>query len=126
MAELENLNRVTGGLLFEYAREIVRTLIEHHQAELLLLAGKSALRLMASLRLLGGPVEQSAIQGPGGSYQWSKCRASIDGRRMTILQIPHFSRANSPSKMSPLIPWLRTELKPFGYESLILANDEQP
>ena len=67
MAELERLNRAAKGRVFEHARELARTLVEDHRAELLLVAGKAALQLMKSMRLLDSPVEQSAVQGPGGS-----------------------------------------------------------
>ncbi len=124
MAELNKLNRMTNGRVFEYARTIARIIIDHHRAELVIAAGKAALQLIKALQLTDNSIERGEVQGAGGSYQWSKCRAFIGGRPLTILQIPHFSRAKSSIKLSALVPWLRTELEPFGCRSFILANDE--
>ena len=115
VGELLKLNQATQGRVFEFSRKLSRCIIQHHRAEVILAAGKAALQLMTSMRLLDGPLEQDEICGPGGIYQWSRCCALVDGRKVTILQIPHFSRANSPAMLRALVPWLRQELGPFGW-----------
>ncbi len=115
-SELYLLNRKTEGRLFGYARALVREIIEHHQARLLIAAGKSSLALLNDLGVPERPVWVDRYLGPGGSYQWSRCEAEVNGSRLTILQIPHFSRANSPAKLRELGVWLTDELERFGDE----------
>ena len=115
-SELYLLNRQTEGLLFGYARALVRQIIGHHRARLLIAAGKSSLALLNDLGVPERPVRVDRYFGPGGSYQWSRCEAEVNGSRLTILQIPHFSRANSPSKLRELGVWLTDELARFGEE----------
>ncbi len=128
LSNLVKLNAITGGKLWMYAGEIARTVIQDHQARLLLLVGKASLRLLVDLKIVGALVQETAMLGPGGTYQWSRWRAEIDGRTIVILQIPHFSRANSPLKMKGLAQWLReqvaeSEVNFLQREGPILAVD---
>ena len=134
ISELRRLNLLTRGQLFFYAGQVVKQIIHDHKARLLITAGKSALELLGNLGVIERKVEESAPLGPGKSYQWSKCKIIIEGGEVSVLQIPHFSRANSPVKMRDLGSWLMEELKPFGYgkpemksaqeqKSRILANN---
>lgn len=114
MSELRRLNQVTGGQLFSCAGRLVKQIIRDHEAKLLITAGKSALDLLGSLGVMEEKLEESAALGPGKSYQWSKCKLAIGGSEVTVLRIPHFSRANSPTRMGGLGAWLMEELAPFG------------
>ena len=114
MSELRRLNRLTNGQLFLYSGELVKQIIRDHQARLLITAGKSALDLLEDLNIVEKKFGESTPLGPGKSYQWSKCKLIIEGAEISVLQIPHFSRANSPVKMRSLGPWLMEELRPFG------------
>jgi hypothetical protein len=44
--------------------------------------------------------------GSGGTYQWSANRGSLNDREIVIVQLPHFSRANSPSQLAECATWL--------------------
>ena len=112
--ELRRLNQLTHGRIFFYAGQLVKQIIRDHRAKLLITAGKSALYLLKELGVVEKTLEQSAVWGPGKSYQWSKGKLLIEGRKISFLQIPHFSRANSPVKMRALASWLIEELKLFG------------
>ena len=112
-SELRRLNQLTQGRLFFYAGQLVKQIIRDHEATLLITAGKSALDLLESLGVVEKILEQAGPWGPGKSYQWSKGKLLIEGREISVLQIPHFSRANSPAKMSDLAQWLVEELKPY-------------
>jgi hypothetical protein len=87
--------------------------IRDHGAKLLITAGKSAIGLMSDLGLKEEKFEKFSSFGPGKSYQWSKHKFVMDGREIDVLQIPHFSRANSPVKMRELGSWLMEELRPY-------------
>jgi len=93
-------------------------MIEHHQAELLIVAGKAALPSLKEIvhafsheNRLGDPC---CCGGPGGTYQWSKVQLTIADRNVTVLHIPHFSRANSQPIMDECAEWLRNHLITFG------------
>lgn len=112
-SELYALNRQSRGQLFDSARELVRLIIRHHEARLLIAAGKSSITLLNDLGVPDQAIRVEQFYGPGGSYQWSRSEALVNGGRLTILQIPHFSRANSPAKLVALGQWLRNELRSF-------------
>lgn len=114
MADLYHLNQITRGQLFYCAGQLTRQIIRDHEAKLLITAGKSALDLLNALGVVERVFDMSDPAGPGGSYQWSKGKFVIDRTEMTVLQIPHFSRANSPAKMRELGMWLIDQLEPFG------------
>jgi hypothetical protein len=124
-SELRRLNQLTHGRLFFHAGQLVKQIIRDHQAKLLVTAGKSALGLLEDLGVVEKTWEQSVSWGSGKSYQWSRCKLLIEGREISVLQIPHFSRANSPAKMRDLAGWLMEELKSFG-SGRILASDGEP
>jgi hypothetical protein len=96
--------------MFAAARDLVRLIIRHHHASLLFLAGKSAIQLLNDLDVPDRSIQIERFLGPGGSYQWSRCEMTIDGDCLTVLQVPHFSRANSPAKMLAFGAWLREQL----------------
>ena len=128
--ELRRLNRLTHGRLFFYAGQLVKQIIRDHRAKLLITAGKSALDLLEELHVIEKNLEDFVSGGPGKSYQWSKGKLLIEGEEVNVLQIPHFSRANSTIKMRDFAEWLTKELEPFGCgegagasRSRILAND---
>lgn len=124
MSDLHRLNQMTEGRVFSYAGRLVTQIIRDHKAKLLITAGRSALDLLKDLGVMEEALKQSGPLGPGKSYQWSSYKVSIGGVVVDLLQIPHFSRANSPAKMHDLALWLTEQLKPFGCEegkSRILA-----
>jgi hypothetical protein len=43
-------------------------------------------------------------------YRYSGWDLTLDGRRLDVLQIPHFSRAVSPSRLQPCADWLSRKL----------------
>ncbi|MBV8709607.1 MAG: hypothetical protein JO028_20650 [Acidobacteriaceae bacterium] len=125
MSDLRRLNQMTEEQMFSYAGRLVKQIIRDHKAKLLITAGRSALNLLQDLGIIVEILQQSGPLGPGKSYQWSSYKLSIGGGAVDLLQIPHFSRANSPAKMRDLALWLTEQLKPFGCEegkSRILAD----
>jgi len=131
MSDLRRLNQMTEGQVFSCAGRLVKQMIRDHEAKLLITAGRSALDLLGDLHVTEKVLERSEPLGPGKSYQWSKWRLSVEGAEMDLLQIPHFSRANSPVKMRGLALWLTEQLKPFGcgegkvVYSRVMDNTEQ-
>lgn len=113
-AELASLNRATSGKLLDYSGELVRKMIEHHRARLLVVAGRVSLSLLNELLdKPWRPEELERHEGPGGIYQWRKLSVKA-GENVTVLQVPHFSRANSPVRLRTLAHWLRQQLGGFG------------
>lgn len=110
LAELEVLNRMSSGRVYAYAGALVRQIVRDHQAKRLIVVGKAALGLLASLKVVRQMERLTGDLGPGGSYQWSKWQAVFAGGTVTILQIPHFSRANSREKMRAFADWLAGEV----------------
>lgn len=111
LSELYALNRRSRGELFVAARELSRLMIRHHQARLLFVAGKSSIALLNDLGVPDRRIEVERFLGPGGSYQWSRSVMAVEGIPMTVLQIPHFSRANSRAKLHELGRWLTDEIE---------------
>ena len=119
---LYTLNRLTDGRVFHFARRLVELILLHHEARLLITAGKSSLTLLTDLGVFAAPPQIDRFLGPGGSYQWSRSTVVWRGSNLTILQIPHFSRANSPDKMKTLAEWLTAELDPFGLTPITISR----
>ncbi len=113
VSELYALNRRSRGEMFNAARDLTRLILHHHRANLLFAAGKSAIQLLNDLSVPDHPIHIDQFLGPGGSYQWSRSRMTVNGNELTVLQIPHFSRANSPAKLRDLGHWLNQQLEPF-------------
>jgi hypothetical protein len=44
--------------------------------------------------------------GSGGTYQWSANKGSFNDQDIVIVQLPHFSRANSSTQLSECARWL--------------------
>ncbi len=111
---LDKLAKSTEGRVYEYSKQLVMKMLDHHQARLVLVAGKVTLERLNEF--LGTPWDAShmskARQGPGRTYQWR--RTAFE--RVTVLQVPHFSRAVSLDRLGEFAEWLRQELRPFGLE----------
>ncbi len=112
-SELYRLNQQSKGLVFAYARVLVSQILNDHHAQLLITAGKSSLTLLNDLAVFETPLCPGQYFGPGGSYQWSQTEALWRGSKITILQIPHFSRANSPDVLRQFGVWLAGALERF-------------
>jgi hypothetical protein len=114
--ELAKLNKTTKGKIYEYSGKLVLRMIDHHEATLLIVAGKRGLHLLNEV-LPGGPWVPKELErlffGPGGFYQWRKRFLTLNNR-ITVLQILHFARASNLEKLKELAQRLRDELKPFG------------
>ncbi len=105
--------------LERYSAELLQKMIEHHHAKLLIVTGVCAiplLRKLAQKMQPAGEVDSPQLrEGPGRIYQWSRSSLTFPDRSITVLQIPHFSRANSLNRMADLAPWLRKNLSPFDF-----------
>lgn len=119
--ELRRLNHRTGQELFRYSGQLLTKMIEHHDADLLIISGKESAHLLNELVAAAEDREKgpwtpsdinSAREGPGGTYQWRRLTLPNVG---TVLQIPHFSRAKRRGlDEKGFADWLRVQLRPFG------------
>lgn len=112
---LDDLNKSTEGKIYEYSKQLVMKILEHHQARLVMVAGKVTLERLNGF--LGMPWDVTQLsnsrQGPGGTYQWRR----MVSEGVTVIQLPHFSRAVSLDRLKELAKWLRQQLQPFGLQS---------
>ncbi len=111
---LWSLNEQTNGLLFKSSGEILSKMIEHHEAKLLVVAGKVSIRCLRSIMSAFEPPSEvpdpCCFKGPGGTYQWSRTHLQTQGRKICVLQVPHFSRANSQERLDECANWLRHQI----------------
>lgn len=120
--EAEKLNPRLGFELFKTSGALVQKLLEHHDPELLLVGGKKGLDWLSGPNFLGiGRWKAYVVDEHkmGIHHQWRKVMWSgaVNDRsyKFTIIQVPHFSYANSHERLLPrLAAWLRVHLSPFG------------
>ncbi|MEW6046606.1 MAG: hypothetical protein AB1609_09005 [Bacillota bacterium] len=72
-----------------------------------MVAGKHTLALLASPHFLDFDWQANCTYSQGrGIYQWRK----VLYNGLAIYQLPHFSRANSESRLAPCRTWFLTEV----------------
>jgi hypothetical protein len=87
-AELWALNKATDGRLFLYSGEILSKMLDHHDTELLIIAGKSSINVLNCILSAFDPATKlgsSEFFGAGGTYTWSTSSliaysADVNGR----------------------------------------------
>lgn len=107
-------NRKLAQRIYEYSGALVRKMIEHHQAEFLIVAGVITLRTLASHDFLNFPLNNQTVvfhfdgtgYQPARNYQWHK----VLYQQMVIYQVPHFSRANNRGALTNCALWLEEEI----------------
>lgn len=113
MPELRKLNRDTGGKVYEYSGQLVRKMLEHHKATILVVAGKDGAHLLNEhVRQWDYRDINKHCEGPGGIYQWRKLPFEFLGRKIVALQIPHFAYANDQRKLQQFAQWLLQQVGP--------------
>lgn len=107
---LNGLNPRSREVIHRSSAELAAKIIEDHKARIVIVAGKKTLYLLNEFLNLGLSYQDMArnTEGAGGVYQW---KSHMTGRGFTVLQIPHFSRANSRHRMEPLASWLNRKLE---------------
>ena len=55
--------------------------------------------------------------GSAGTYQWAAYHAQLQDRDVVIVQLPHFSRANSAARLNECSLWLSAVLRSAGVSS---------
>jgi len=100
--------------IYEYSGCIVRRMLEHHQAKILIVSGVSTLKCLASRQFLDFDLELSVQRTEslnlGTNYQCKKVKPNRNYESLTIFQVPHFSRSNSRSKLPQCSAWLWNEI----------------
>ena len=112
--ELRKLDQKTGGKLSEFSGNLFRQMITHHHegsdsgSVVLVVAGIEALGWISSKPFLNFDLAKHSVESPThkGTYQWQK----IELENITIYQVPHFSRANSRTRLSECANWLAADL----------------
>jgi hypothetical protein len=109
--ELYRLNSNTKGRVFEYSANLVKKMLEHHNAKVLIICGKAGLHLLNEFLKPGWDYRE--IEAAWKRQKWQK-RCIQTENSIVVLQIPHFSRGIRRVDRAPFSTWLRRELKPFG------------
>jgi hypothetical protein len=94
-------------VLADSSRAILTKIVEDCRARLIIVTGVDGFRLF--VEIMGRRLEiKSAISsgGDGRLHQWAAYAAEIDGHRVTIAQVPHFSRAGEMPKLRQCAEWL--------------------
>ncbi len=107
-------NRKLAQRIYEYSGNLVRKMIEHHQAKRLIVAGVMTLRTLASQDFLNFPLNNQTVifhfpgtnYQPMVNYQWQK----VLYQQLAIYQVPHFSRANNREALTTCAQWLKEEI----------------
>lgn len=94
--------------LLLHSTPILKRVIADCAPRLIVIAGVAG---EALFRTMLGPDtgERRAIAGSGdakGTYQWRAYSTTIHDNQVTIAQVPHFSRANSTSRLKECGAWL--------------------
>jgi hypothetical protein len=111
---LHGLNMGTDGRLFKYSGNLLQHMIKDHEAKIAVIAGACGVSLLKQVLNAPECVEFTCdlVEGYGRRiYQWSRWNMNLNGRKLMVLQIPHFSRANSPDILRPCANWL---MRQFG------------
>ena len=100
-----------------YSRELLRKMVEHHQAKILIVSGVATVKIVADF--LGFPLNSQTIEcrfdgagyRPYGIYQWMRVNPSKSGIKgligeTIIYQVPHFSRAVNKQALRQCASWL--------------------
>jgi hypothetical protein len=90
-------------------------MVEDHEARLLVVTGFCGPRMIEDVLHLPD-VRHSELRCTDGPYDMHPYRYSgwdltLNGRHLKVLQIPHFSRAVSPSRLQPCADWLSRKLR---------------
>lgn len=101
--------------LMALSRPVLRQIVEDCQPALIAVAGVAGRD--ALLRTLGADLSLgSGASGnqTSGTYQWTVHDGSCRGHALTMVQLPHFSRANSGPRLAECATWLREVLQQRG------------
>jgi hypothetical protein len=112
--ELRKVNAQTDGRLYEYCGELLGRLIKDHRETfpdskvVLVAAGRATLHLLSSQPFLDIRWREHLRfdNGTRGTYQWAK----VEWDEIVLYQVPHFSRANSPQRLTECAEWLARDL----------------
>lgn len=100
--------------IYEYSGQIVRKMIDHHDAKVIVVSGVATLKGLSSDQFLnfdlGKSVVQSMTFGNGSNYQCKKVNPNRNYNHLIIFQVPHFSRANSREFLQQCSEWLWSEV----------------
>jgi hypothetical protein len=93
--------------LIDASRPILARVVRDCQPALVVVAGVDGFALMTETLASELRVIRSVSRGGNpGTYQWCAYDAVLNSHPLVIAQVPHFSRANSMSKLEECTRWL--------------------
>jgi hypothetical protein len=102
-------------ILMAVSRPILRKMIADCHPTLIVAAGRSAYETICEmLRPEWHHKKTLSRGGSGGTYQWSATSGAFSDQEMLIVQLPHFSRANSKSQLTECANWLASVVASAG------------
>ncbi len=99
-------------VLVEVSRPVLQQMMADCRPRLIAVAGRTAFTLLQEILSPEFVVLASLGRGgPGGAYQWAAHRARWRNDDTLLVQVPHFSRANSGSRLQECALWLADGLR---------------
>lgn len=107
-ASWNGLPRAHRASLAEYSRPILLRIISDCSPRLVICAGLAGIRALAAIAApelrLGGVLARGGDDR--GAYRWAAFDAEFEAKRLTVVQIPHLSRASSRRRLRECGEWL--------------------
>jgi hypothetical protein len=89
------------------SRPVLRKMLVDCRPTLIVVAGKSGRDTLEEMvRPTWHLTNVVSTGGKGGTYQWAAQRGMLNDEEITIVQLPHFSRANSSAQLYECAQWL--------------------
>jgi hypothetical protein len=102
-------------ILIALSKSILRKMIADCRPALIVAAGRAGFDTVCEmLKPEWYLTKVLSCGGTGGTYQWSANRGSFNDQEIVIVQLPHFSRANSPSQLAECATWLTGVVASIG------------
>jgi len=102
-------------VLVEVSRPVLRQIFADCRPKLVTVAGRAGFDVlsvaMQSDLVIGSKFDQG---GTGGTYQWSASRGRLGGDDLVVVQLPHFSLANSSPRLQECAQWLWNGFRRWG------------
>jgi hypothetical protein len=102
-------------ILIALSKPILRKMIEDCRPKLIVAAGRAGFDMVCEMLKPEWYLTKVLSRGgSGGTYQWSANRGSFNDQEIVIVQLPHFSRANSVGQLTECANWLTDVVVSMG------------
>lgn len=93
--------------LADSSRAILTKIVQDCRAQLIIITGVDGFRLFAEIMNRSLEVKSTISRGGDGRlHQWAAYAGELEGQRVIVAQVPHFSRAGESAKLRECAAWL--------------------